>query len=69
MKEKGHVFDDYRPGQIVYHYTNLVIGTSLKLWTMLSKNSSKSRYVFPYSKHEWIQDTVDIRGDPEGLVK
>ena len=29
QKNKGYVFEDYRPSQIVYHYTNLVIGTKL----------------------------------------
>ena len=38
-KKKGYVFVDYRPGQIVYHYINLVIGTNLQLQTMPRKNS------------------------------
>ena len=42
QKKKGYVFEDYRPGQIVYHYTNLVIGPTLRLQTMPNKNSSKS---------------------------
>ena len=67
MKES--VFEDYRPGQIVYHYTNLVIGTNLQLQTMLSKNSSNSWYLFPYSKHEMLKDTIDNRGDPDGLFE
>ena len=65
----GYVFDDYKPGQIVYHYTNFVIGTNLQLQTMPSKNSSKSRYLFPYYKNERLNDTVSIRGDPDGLVE
>jgi len=68
-KKKGYVFEDYRLGQIVYHYTNLVIGTNLQLQTMPNKNSSKSRYLLPYSEHERLNDTVAIRGDPDGLVK
>ena len=28
-KKNGYVFEDYRPGQIVYLYTNLVLGTNL----------------------------------------
>ena len=68
-KKKGYVFEDYRPGQIVYHYTNLVIGTNLQLQTLPNKNSSKSRYLLPYSEHERLKDTVAIRGDPDGLVE
>ena len=40
-KTKGYVFEDYRLG-LVYHYTNLVIGTNLQLQTMPRTNSSKS---------------------------
>ena len=69
QKKKGYVFEDYRPGQIVYHYTKLVIGTNLQLQTMPNKNSSRSLYLFPYSDHKRIKDTVAIRGDPDGLVK
>ena len=68
-EKKGYEFEYYRPGQIVYHYTNLVIGTNLQLQTMPNKNSSKSRYLFPYSEHERLKDTIAIRGDPDGLVK
>ena len=53
----------------MYHYTNLVIGTNLQLQTMPNKNSSKSRYLFPYSKHERLEDIVSIRGYPDRLVK
>ena len=42
QKKKGYVLEDYRPCQIVYHYTNLVIGTNLQLQTMANKKSSKS---------------------------
>ena len=65
-KKKGYVFEDYRPDQIVYHYIDLVIGINLQLETIPSKNSSKSRYLFPYSKHERLKDIVSIIGDPDG---
>ena len=68
-EKKGYVFEDYRPGQIVYHYTNLVIGTNLHLQTMPTNNSSKSWYLFPYSKHERLKDTISIRGDPNDLIE
>ena len=69
MKKKDYVFKDYRPGEIVYHYTNLVIGTNLDFQTMPSKNSSMPRYLFPYSEHERLKDTISIRGDSDGLVE
>ena len=69
QKKKGYVFEDYRLGQIVYHYTNLYIGTNLQLQTKPNKNSSKSWYLFPYSEHERLKDTTAIRGDPDGLVE
>ena len=69
QKEKGYVFKDYRLGQIVYHYTNLFIGTNLQLQTMANNNSSKSWYLFPYSEHKRLKDTISIRGDPDGLVE
>ena len=40
-KKKVYVFEYYRPGQIVYHYTNLVIDTTVQLQTMERNNSSK----------------------------
>ena len=69
QKKKGYVFEDYRPCQIVYHYTNLVIGTNLELQTIPRNNSSKSQYFFPYVEHERLKDIVCIIGDPNGLVK
>ena len=69
QRKKGYVFEDYRPGQIVYHYTNIVIGTNLHLQTMSSRNSSKSWYFFPYSENKRLKDNVGIRGDHGGLVE
>ena len=36
---------------------------------MPNKNSSKSRYLFPYSEHERLKDTIAIRGDPDGVFE
>jgi hypothetical protein len=36
----GYVFQDYKPSQVLYHFTNVVIGTNLQLQTMPRKNSS-----------------------------
>jgi hypothetical protein len=41
QKKGGYVFQYYRPGEVVYHFMNLVVGTNLQLQTMPSKNSSK----------------------------
>ena len=30
-KKCGYVFQYYRPGEVVYHFTNLVVGTNLQL--------------------------------------
>jgi hypothetical protein len=38
-KKRGYAFQDYRPGEVVYDITNLVVGTNLQLQTMPSKNS------------------------------
>ena len=36
----GYVYQDYRPGAIVYHFTNLVVGINIKLRTLGHKNRS-----------------------------
>jgi hypothetical protein len=40
-KKDGYLFQDYIPGEVVYHFTNLGVVTNLQLQTMQSKNSSK----------------------------
>jgi hypothetical protein len=62
-----YVFQYYRPGEAIYHFTNLTVGTNLQLETIPSKNSSKVRYFFHYSKHERIIETIIFRSDPDGL--
>ena len=39
-KEGWVVYQDYRPGAIVYHFTNPVVGTNIKLHTLAHKNRS-----------------------------
>jgi hypothetical protein len=68
-KKGGYVFQDYKPGQVVYHFMNLVVGTNLQLQTMPSKNSSKVCYFLPYSEHEKLMETINIRSDPDGLLE
>jgi hypothetical protein len=36
----GYVLQDYKLGQVVYHFTKLVIGANLQLQIVPSKNSS-----------------------------
>ena len=33
-RKGGYVYQDYRPGAIVYHFTNLVVGINIKLHTL-----------------------------------
>ena len=39
-RKTGYVYQDYRPGAIVYHFSNLVVGTNIKLHTISNKNRS-----------------------------
>jgi hypothetical protein len=68
-KKGGYVFQYYRPGESVYHFMNLVVGTNLQLQTMPSKNSSKVQYFLPYSEHEKLMETISIRSDLDGLLE
>ena len=69
QKKGGYVFQDYKLGQFVYHFTNLVIGTNLQLQTMPSRNSSKIRYFLLYFEHEKLIETINIRSDHDGLLE
>jgi len=68
-KKGGYVFQDYKPGQVVYHFTNLVIGTNLQLQIIPGKNSSKVQYLLPFSKSEKLKKTISIRIDLDGLLE
>ena len=48
-RTSGHVFMDYRPGSMLYHFTNLIVGINIDLQTISTKNSTKVRYFFPHS--------------------
>ena len=67
-KNGGYVYKDYKPGASVYHFTNLIIGTNLQVWTMPSRNSLKIRYFLPDTEHKRLMETIIIRDDLEGLV-
>ena len=40
-RTSGHVFMYYKPGFVVYHFTNLIVGMNIHLQTMSTKNSTK----------------------------
>jgi hypothetical protein len=69
MKESGYVFQYYKLGQVVYHFTNFLIGTNLQLQTIPSNKSSKLQYFLPYSEHEKLMETISIRSDLGGLLE
>jgi len=68
-RTSGHVFVDYRPGSVVYHFTNLIVGTNIHLQTISNKNSSKVRYFLPHSEHERLMETISNREDPDGYIE
>ena len=39
-RKGGYLYQDYRPGAIVYHFTNLEVGINIKLHTLSNKNRS-----------------------------
>ena len=66
-RKGGYVYQDYRPGAIVYHFTNLVVGINIKLRTLSHKNRSHIRYLLPHIEHERLMDTIGTRDYPDGL--
>ena len=68
QKRKGvYVYQDYRPGAIVYQFTNLVIGIKIKLHTLSNKNRSHVQYLLPHIEHERLMDTISTRDDTDCL--
>ena len=67
-RKGGYVYQDYRPGAIVYHFTNLVVGINIKLCTLGHKNRSCVQYLLPHIEHERLMDTIGTRDDPDGLL-
>ena len=65
----GHVFVDYRPGFVVYHFKNLIVGTNIHLQTMSTKNSTKVHYFFPHSEHERLMEEINNREDLDGYIE
>ena len=67
-RKGGYVYQDYRPGAIVYHFTNIVVGINIKLHTLGHRNRSHLQYLLPHIEHERLMETIDTRDDPEGLL-
>ena len=67
-KKYGYVYQDYKPGAIVYHYTNLIVGTNIKLRTLSKTNRRQVWYFLSYSNHEKMMDIVSNRDDPDGVM-
>ena len=68
-RTSGHVFMDYRPISMVYHFTNLIVGTNIHLQTMSNKNSTKVHYFFPHLDHEILMEEIRNREDPDGYIE
>ena len=70
QKRKGwYVYQDYRPGAIVYYFTNLVVGINIKMHILSNKNRSHVQYLLPHIENERLMDTIGSRDDPDGLLE
>ena len=67
-RKGGCVYQDYRPGATIYHFTNLVVGINIKLCTLSHTNRSHVRYLLPHIEHEISMDTIGTRDDLDGLL-
>ena len=68
-RTSGHVFMDYRPGFVDYHFTNLINGMNIHLQTMSMKNSTKVHYVFPHLEHKRMMEEISNIEDPTGYIE
>ena len=66
-RKGGYVYQDYRPGAIVYHFTNLVVGINIRLHTLLNKNRSHVWYFLPHIEHTILMDTIGSIDHLDGL--
>ena len=60
---------DYRPGYVVYHFTNLIVGMNIHIQTMSMKNSTKVHYFLPHSEHKRLMEAISNREDPAGYIE
>ena len=68
-RKGGYVYEDYRLGAIVYHFTNLVVGIKIKLYKLSNKNRAHVGYFLPHLEHERLMDTIGSRDDLDGLLE
>ena len=68
-RTSGHVFVDYRPGSIIYHFTNLIVGMDIHLQKISTKNSTKVHYFLPHSEHDRLMEAISNREDPNGYIE
>ena len=68
-RTSGHVFVDYKPDYVVYHFTNFIVGTNIHLQTMSRKNSTKVHYFLPHSEHERLMEEISNREDPASYIE
>lgn len=67
-KKDGYVYQGYNLRAIVYHYTNLMVNTNIKLRTLSKKIRTQVRYFLSYSDHEKLTDIVSNRDDLDGVM-
>ena len=67
-RKGGYVYQDYRPGAIAYHFTNLAVGIKINLRTLGHQNRSHVRYLLPRIELERLMGTIITRDDPDGLL-
>ena len=68
-RKSGYVYQDYRLGAIVYHFTNLVVGININMGKVSNKNRSHVRYFLPHIEHKRLMDTIGNRDDLDGLLE
>ena len=68
-RTSGQVFVDYRPSSVVYHLTNLIVGTNIHLQTMSMKNSTKVCYFLPHSEHKRLMETIRNKEDLDDYIE
>ena len=54
----GYVFEDYIPGSVVSHFTNLVVSMNIHIQKMSTKNSTKVRYFLPHLENERLLEEI-----------
>ena len=68
-RTSGNVLVDYKPCSVVYHFTNLIVGTNIHLHTMSTKNSTKVIYFLPHLEHEILMEEIRNKEDPYGYIE